>query len=43
MSYPAAGHNIRRDDADNQNNDWRDAQFTCAQTLTKTDLDHIVR
>jgi len=43
MSYPAAGHNSMRDDADNQNNDWRDAQFTCVQTLTKSDLDHIVR
>ncbi|MGO4745553.1 hypothetical protein [Serratia quinivorans] len=43
MSYPAAGHNSRRDGANNQNNDWRDAQFTGAQTLTKSDLDHIVR
>ncbi|WP_257784489.1 hypothetical protein [Serratia inhibens] len=40
MSYPAVRHSIKGDDADNQNNDWRGV---CAQTLTKFDLDHIVR
>ncbi|WP_283249338.1 hypothetical protein [Serratia plymuthica] len=38
LSVGAPQH--RGDDADNQNNDWRGV---CAQTLTKFDLDHIVR